>query len=132
MNISHVGLVCRSEENCDRFYQGVLGLEKQKPRFLSVDIAVQLFGREHELKMLNYTGSGAHFEIFLSSESDYGDKGNAKRRVGHTCIEVGDIRLFLDRCRGEGVEVIEVAKGDKWITFVKDFDGNLFEIKERK
>jgi hypothetical protein len=28
-----------------------------------------------------------------------------------------------------GVQVIRVPKGDRWLTFIQDFDGNLFEIK---
>jgi hypothetical protein len=28
-----------------------------------------------------------------------------------------------------GVEITQIPKGDRTLTFIKDFDGNLFEIK---
>jgi hypothetical protein len=29
------------------------------------------------------------------------------------------------------VPVIRAPRGDRWVTFIQDCDGNLFEIKER-
>jgi hypothetical protein len=43
---------------------------------------------------------------------------------------VRDLEAFLERALAMGVPVIRAPKGDRWITFVQDFDGNLFEIKE--
>ena len=30
------------------------------------------------------------------------------------------------------VPVIRAPRGERWITFIRDYDGNLFEIKEAK
>jgi hypothetical protein len=29
------------------------------------------------------------------------------------------------------VEISQIPKGDKTLTFIKDYDGNLFEIKQK-
>ena len=36
----------------------------------------------------------------------------------------------MKRCKAADVAVNRVPKGDRLLTFVKDYDGNLFEIKE--
>jgi hypothetical protein len=38
----------------------------------------------------------------------------------------------LRKCEKVQVEIIRVPKGESLITFIKDADGNLFEIKEKQ
>ena len=52
------------------------------------------------------------------------------RRIDHVCIAVESLPELLRRCEGAGVVVLRVPKGESLITFIKDTDGNLFEIKE--
>ena len=51
------------------------------------------------------------------------------RRIDHVCLEVDSLEAFLEACRKMEVEIVQVPKGDAMITFIKDDDGNLFEIK---
>ena len=44
-------------------------------------------------------------------------------------LEVDDLSGFIEKCRSMSVEITQVPKGDNTLTFVRDFDGNLFEIK---
>ncbi len=122
----HTGLVCRSEENADRFYRDLLGLEKAAPWALPQDLSRSLFDTDAELTVINYTGNGMHFEIFI----DAGYQGNPGR-IAHTCIEVASHRDFLETCQTFGVRVNRVPKGDRILIFARDFDGNLFEVKSR-
>jgi len=123
MELSHVALACGSEENADRFYGGVLGLEKTEPRRLPAAMGRALFGIERELTIVNYVGDSARIEVFICPA--------ASRGVEHTCIAVGDLGAFLRRCEELGIETIRLPKGHSTITFAKDPDGNLFEIKEK-
>jgi catechol 2,3-dioxygenase-like lactoylglutathione lyase family enzyme len=120
----HIGLVCSSEENSDKFYQELLGLEKLEPRTAPRELANSIFNVDIELKMLNYTGAGVHFEIFIDGRRTYDNT-----RIEHVCIEVKDLADFLGRCRSLGIEQFQVPRGDWFLTFVRDADGNLFEIK---
>jgi hypothetical protein len=43
---------------------------------------------------------------------------------------VKNIEEFVNRCEAMQVEVNRVPKGDRLLTFVKDYDGNRFEVKE--
>ena len=122
MTFKHTGLTCRSEENADRFYQQILGLERQEPKILAAALSQALFGIEAEVPIINYVGSAAHFEIFIY------DSPEPKPSIDHTCLQVESLPDFLDLCRQNNVEIQMVPKGNKTITFVKDFDGNSFEI----
>ena len=122
MIFKHTGLTCGSEENADRFYQRILGLKRQEPKVLSGALSQALFGIEAEIPIINYVGSAAHFEIFIY------DNPGQKSSIDHTCLQVESLPDFLDLCRRNNLEIQQVPKGDKTITFVKDFDGNAFEL----
>lgn len=123
MGLLHVALAAGSEEKADRFYVGLLGLEKAEPKLLPAAIGRALFGIERELTIINYTGQAARFEVFICP--------TAPRGVEHACIAVDSLPELLCKCDELGVETIRVPKGDSMITFIKDPDGNLFEIKEK-
>jgi catechol 2,3-dioxygenase-like lactoylglutathione lyase family enzyme len=122
----HTALVCRSEDRADRFYQDLLGLEKAEPWPLPPTLARAIFGVDAKLTIINYTGAGMHFEIFIAA----GHPGSTAT-IEHTCIEVESRRDFLRTCRKLGVRINAVPKGDRTLLFVQDFDGNLFEVNSR-
>ena len=47
----------------------------------------------------------------------------------HACLKVEDRDAFLARCEALAIEVIRVPKGEALLTFIRDDDGNLYEIK---
>lgn len=126
MNVLHIALTCSSEERADQFYAGLLGLEKQDPKIVPAEVSHALFNISSELRVINYTGPAVRFEIFFDSNQP----GNP-RRIDHVCIEVDDLEKFLQNCRRADVKVMQVLKGDALVTFIKDFEGNLFEVKGR-
>jgi len=124
MILRHVALTCSSERKSDRFYNNLLGLEKLEPKILPKRLAKAIFDVDSELLMINYRGEDVHFEIFITGNS----KCSAKA-IGHVCIEIDNLEVFLKKCDGLVVEVLRIPKGDRLLTFIRDFDGNLFEIK---
>jgi catechol 2,3-dioxygenase-like lactoylglutathione lyase family enzyme len=127
MTTVHVGLVCSSEENADRFYRDLLGLKKAEPKALPQTLSKALFNTDAELKIINYSGNGSHFEIFINSKS-----GRREQPIEHVCIEVEDLAVFLESCRTMKATLLQAHKGETLLSFVYDFDGNLFELKEKK
>jgi len=124
MRLKHVALTCSSEEKSDKFYQGLLGLEKSEPKTIESTLSKSIFNLDSELVIINYLNEDIHFEIFIADSSS-----NRTRQIEHLCLEVGDLNDFLYKCKTLGVEVAQIPKGDKTLIFIKDFDGNLFEIK---
>ena len=125
MRLNHVALVCGSEQNADVFYKDVLGLRKIKSFVLSNDLAHRIFGIDREYRVLVYGNDRFTAEIFLAAHHPGPDNS-----LEHVCLEVEDREDFVKRCESMHVEVNRIPKGDALLTFVKDHDGNLFEIKE--
>lgn len=126
MVLRHVGLRCGSEENSDRFYKDLLGLEKSRTKTLPAFLSKSIFNLDAELDIINYLNEDLHFEIFITDRSK-----DSSRQIEHLCLEIDDLNYFLNKCNAFGVEVAQIPKGDKTLTFIRDFDGNLFEIKEK-
>lgn len=125
MKVRHYGLACRSEETADRFYEKLLGLKKSERKTVPAALAEAFFGLSRDLAVLNYAGDGVYFEVFIHEK-----EASAARSPAHICLEVEGLDAFLERCRVMGVPVIRVPRGERWTTFIQDYDGNLFEIKE--
>ena len=125
MLLKHVGLVCRTEDHADRFYRDLLGLNKSEPKKLTSDLSRAIFNLDVELQLIDYKNDDTHFEVFITNLIDF-----TPAVIAHQCLEVGDLPEFIDRCRDLNVEINQIPKGGKILTFIKDFDGNLLEIKE--
>jgi len=126
MVLKHVALVCGSEGNSDKFYGQVLGLTKINSKILPRKLSRQIFKLDSELKIVNYADDNLHFEIFINNRKSPGDK-----RIEHVCVEVPDLKSFLEKCDTMDVHVLKIPKKDKLLVFVTDLDGNLFEIKAK-
>lgn len=126
MILRHVALTCSSEEKADLFYAHLLGLTKSEPKTLPAELAEAIFSINAELRIINYLDADNCFEIFIAHRS-----GKNTRQIEHVCLEVDDLERFLEKCRRINTEIMEIRKADKILTFVRDFDGNLFEIKRK-
>jgi catechol 2,3-dioxygenase-like lactoylglutathione lyase family enzyme len=124
MDLLHVGLTSSSEEEANRFYVDLLGLKRGEPKVLAAEICRAIFGVDRELTVVNYVGESAHFEVFVCDEAPM-----PARQIEHACVAVENLPAFLRKCDALDVEVIRAVKGESLITFIKDADGNLFEIK---
>ena len=124
MLLRHAGLTCSTEDNADRFYRDLLGLKKSAPKTLPADLSLAIFKLDDDLQMINYMDDNIHFEIFIANKFN-----TSQSLIEHLCLEVDDIAGFIEKCRRMGVEINLIPKGQKTLTFIKDFDGNLFEIK---
>jgi catechol 2,3-dioxygenase-like lactoylglutathione lyase family enzyme len=127
MILRHVALTCSSEINSDRIFEDLFGLRKSESKILPRSLSEAIFNVDSELIMINYRGTDVHFEIFIT--------GNSKRRIkqiAHVCLEVEDLKAFLKKSRDLDVNVSQIPKGDRTLTFIRDDDGNLFEIKQKQ
>jgi catechol 2,3-dioxygenase-like lactoylglutathione lyase family enzyme len=125
MVLDHVGIMSEDEDSADRFYIGILGLEKIKESSVSPELAQQLFSFGHEIKMLVYGKAGLKVEVFIipgftpSSPS-----------VPHFCIQVPDLTGFIEMAKKEGVRVIAAERGGRTVFFAQDFSENRIELKQ--
>ena len=125
MKIIHTGIAASSEEKADRFFIDILGLEKSMPKTLDKKLAQAIFGINSELLIIHYQGENVHYEILVYKEYKAPEK-----QIAHSCIQVIELINFVNKCRDAGLKVVEVPKDSVVVTFISDYDGNLFEVKE--
>ncbi len=126
MILKHVALVCSSEQNSDKFYEQLLGLTKINSKILPRELSRQIFDLDSELQIINYADDTIRFEIFINSKASIDVK-----RIEHVCLEIEDMAAFIKKCSSMGVKILQIPKGDKLLVFIEDYDGNLFELKQR-
>jgi methylmalonyl-CoA/ethylmalonyl-CoA epimerase len=126
MVLSHIGIVNRSEEEAVRFYAGFLGLEKTREFLVSAKLSSQLFSVSREIKVLVFEKEGTKVEVFICPECRLPSPD-----FSHFGLLVDDLEAIPGKARGSGVELIEGKSGEKVVHFLKDFSGNLIEIKAR-
>ena len=124
MQLKHIALVSSSEEKSDRFFTNLLGLKKVSSKTIPSTLVNQIFNIDTELTIINYANDNILFEIFIDNQ-----KRAEKNKIEHICIQVENLETFLERCRSIEINVLQVPKGDTRLTFIKDNDGNLFEVK---
>ncbi len=126
MEINHLALSCSSEEKADRFYLDLLGLEKLWRFGIPAELTAKFFAVAKKCEVVVYRGKNFSLEVFIVGREEILAKG-----YDHICFEIEDRDKFIEKCRQQGVAVNIVPKGDRSLLFVKDFDGNHFEVKER-
>ena len=124
MILRHLALTYSSEKNSDRFFKNLFGLEKSEPKILPSSLSSAIFNVDGELRIINYMGKDIHFEVFIADDS-----GRNVNPIAHVCIEIDDQETFLTRCAELDFSVSQIPKGNRTLTFIRDDDGNLFEIK---
>ncbi len=125
MRLHHVAVVCGSRENADLFYRDLLGLKPVKDQVIDRNLSEEIFGMACDCRIIFYANERFAVEVFVPA-------GPVERRASfrHICLVVPDLAGFETACRDAGMDVKRIARGEGHLTFVRDPDGNLFEIKE--
>ena len=121
---NHVALQCNDKEKVEIFFTEVLGLPIKKKFTASRELSETIFGIDESVDVEVYGNNETRFEIFITQTEE-------KRGYGHVCIEI-DKKKFIDRCKQHGIKPMVITKDGKNLLFVRDFTGNLFEIKEKQ
>ena len=122
--INHVALTYSDKEKADVFFNKILGLKLKKTFTLLPELSYQIFGIKQKVTAFSYENEHTRFEIFINDkESEY--------TYEHTCILIDNKNEFIKRCKQHGLNPFVVEKDGKEYLFVRDFNDNLFEIKER-
>lgn len=114
-----------SEREADRFFVELLGLERTRVRDLPEALSGRFFGRVDPCRMIDYERDGVRVEVFVPNAPLA-----RSETYGHVCLVVEDRAELLGRAAGMGVERLEVERDGRTIVFLRDADGNLYEIQQ--
>lgn len=125
MLLNHVGLANESEEKSVRFYHDFLGFEKTREFVVSTELSEQLFSVSQEIKVLVFERDGMKLEVFICPECrqplpDY----------SHIGLLLDDFQSIKEKAQQMGVLIVGKTE-EKTVYFLKDFSGNLIEIKPK-
>lgn len=116
--ITHVCIFTDDLDTTEKFYCGVLGLEKK----FRISKENQIIGFYVEI------GGGNYIEFFEQS-----DKTNVGTQIiGHFCLEADDIDKLLEKLDEEGIERTEKKMGcdNCWQVWATDPNGLKIEFQE--
>ncbi len=125
MLLHHVGIVNESEEKAERFYREFLGLKKTRQYIVPPELSGQLFSVPEEMKAIVFEGKGVRIEVFIHPEFR-----QPSPEIRHIGFLFDDLQAILERARLFSVKHIVGKTKDKSVHFVRDYSGNLIEIKQ--
>ncbi len=125
MELNHVGIINKSEEQALKFYNEFLGLKKTKEMLLVQELSEQLFSVSKEIKVMVFENEGLKIEIFIS------DFQPENPNFTHFGIMVDSLPEITERARQFNADLIIGKHKDKTVYFLKDFSGNIIEVKQK-
>jgi methylmalonyl-CoA/ethylmalonyl-CoA epimerase len=127
MDLNHVGIINLNEEHAELFYGEVLGFQKTRDFNLPVELSEQLFDQSREIKILVFERDGVKLEVFICPEY----KQDLQPDFSHLGLYIDNLDELLKKSEQSGVEHIMGKTTGKIVHFIKDFSGNLIEIKQK-
>ena len=126
MKIEHIAVASNSIEDSDKFFSELLGLKKIKDFLLPLDLSSKFFGVNKEQRIVRYSNDNIVAEIFVTD-----DNSKAKDIFTHPCIIIDNREKLIEKATSMGFPIIKALRKDRddYILFIKDFFGNLYEIK---
>jgi len=125
MELNHIGITNKSAEQAIQFYQDFLGLEKTREILLSPELSEQLFSLSQEIKVLVFEKPGIKIEVFIS------DFQHANPNFIHFGLMLDNFSEVTEKAQRSHVDLIIGKHKDKTVYFLKDYSGNLIEIKQK-
>lgn len=126
MQLNHIGLTNKSESDAVRFYRDFLGFELTRESVVPGVLSGQLFSVTGDLGMLVFEREGIKIEVFISPAYTLPDPD-----INHTGFLLDNFDEIVKKAPRAGVKLIIGKSKDKTVYFVRDFSGNLIEIKQK-
>ena len=120
--LQHVALQNTDKKEAEIFFSNILGLQLIKIFAITKELSKSIFGIKEDVNIQVYGNEKTQFEVFIT-------KNQRKHGFEHICIKIKNKEEFIKRCKKHDIKPIFVKKGEKTLLFIRDFSGNLYEIK---
>lgn len=122
VELKHVALHFSEKEKAETFFTKIFNLQKLKEFSLSIELSQKVFGIEKQVEIAVYGNEKTAFEVFFTEKIPVG--------YAHVCVSVPSIEELRKKCEQFQVRFFTAEKEGRELYFVRDFSGNLYEIKE--
>ena len=121
----HAAVHSDTKEHAHLYFCKVLGLQLVKTFTIDEALSTNIFSLPKPVDIWVFGNESMQIEVFIHPMSHHPS-------FNHLCLQVDDKAVFINRCKKYGLMPYQVQKGEKHLLFVRDFTGNLYEIKEEK
>jgi len=121
--LQHIGLQYPDKVSAETFFGKIMGLPKQKEFILSAEVSRMLFGKDKDIEVVAYGDDKFKFEVFITP-------GQKVQNFDHICWTVQNKNEFIEVCKKNKIDHIIMETNGKVLTFIRDWGGNVYEIKE--
>jgi catechol 2,3-dioxygenase-like lactoylglutathione lyase family enzyme len=125
MLFHHVANINKNEKDALAFYQDFLGLKKVREYTVSPQLGEQLFSLSREMNVITFEKENVRIEIFICPDFNL-----PSPNIPHFALHFENFNEFLDNAKKAQVPIITGMKKDKKVYFIKDYSGNLIEVKQ--
>jgi len=123
MKLEHIALSVSDLKEIEKFYTNVLGMKQIKNFVLTRALAATIFGIDEEINVFLMQKDKLIFEVFITKEY-------RKHAFDHICFSIKNREEFINKVLLNEYKVIRIEREFFDLIFIKDKDGNIFEIKE--
>lgn len=123
MKLHHLALTIQNENEVGLFYEQLLGFKLIRKFELNAEMALQIFDFNKNVRVFQLEGHGIILELFM-------DETAKQNNYNHWCLSFPDREAFIKKAQNQHAKIIRIPRENHDILFVKDFSGNIFEIKE--
>jgi len=132
IDMHHVGLWVRDLARSGRFYDRILGFEKQYDYQIPAGLMKTIFDRPVDCRVEVHQREEVMLELFQPDIPVSDDPPESPTTgINHFSLMVDDKTAFCRRAREMGADVLEIPRKDHSIFFLKDPDGIRIEIKDQ-
>ena len=123
--IDHACVEVSSKERCREVFEEVLGLKPAYSFQVEKDFMERMFGIYSSCEAVVYRVGDAKIEVFIRPEME-----KPGRITSHLCLLLPDRERILKSAEERGLSILHHPRDGRPLYYIRDHDGNLYEIKE--
>lgn len=124
MKLEHIALTISDIEEVRNFYVDILEMKELKTFILKNELAQKIFNINKDTYAFFLQKDDLFLEIFISDEK-------IKQGFNHICFAVKNRESLVNKSKAQNYKCIRIERGFSDLIFIKDKNGNIFEIKEK-
>ncbi|MGV9198290.1 MAG: VOC family protein [Promethearchaeia archaeon] len=126
VDLEHIAVASNSEEESDKFFLKLLGMEKARSFKVAAWLTDKIFGINKEMQAIRYESDYISVEVFVTEKA-----GASQDIFTHNCLLVDDPDELVTRANKTGFHIKKIPrKGKGFYYFINDSYKNLYEIKK--
>ena len=122
--IDHIAVWNSCEKNAYVFYRDILGFEFLYEFHATKRVVEDIFVLNEPMNIIVFGNEGTKIEVFINDI-----RSLAQHPINHICFDVENVEDVMEKVEKMNLPRRIIKRNEHNIIFIKDFDGNLFEIK---